>query len=87
MNNIFSQDLHWFAIIEAERYEIMGNSINKKTYYDKLYETKFNLLYNLKTSDVTGKTMYDGGTVLENWSDILGKNTYKNLLEKLFSKK
>jgi hypothetical protein len=85
MNNIFSRDLHWFAIIETERYEILGNSINKKSYFDKLYETKLNLLNLMKTSEGAGVTMYDGGAVLENWSDILGKNTYKNLLEKLFS--
>jgi hypothetical protein len=85
MNNIFSRDLHWFAIIETEKYEILGNSINKKSYFDKLYETKLNLLNLMKTSEGAGITMYDGGTVLENWSDILGKNTYRNLLEKLFS--
>jgi hypothetical protein len=50
-----------------------------------LYETKLNLLNLMKTSEGAGVTMYDGGAVLENWSDILGKNTYKNLLEKLFS--
>ncbi len=85
MNNIFSRDLHWFAIIEAESYEILGNSINKRSYFDKLYKTKLNLLNLMKTSDGAGVTMYDGGAVLDNWSDILGKNTYRNLLEKLFS--
>ncbi len=85
MNNIFSHDLHWFAIIEAEKYEILGNSINKKSYFDKLFETKLDLLNLMKTSVGTGLTMYDGGAVLENWSDILGKSTYRNLLEKLFS--
>lgn len=87
MNNIFSNDLHWFAIIESERYEIMGNSINKKSYFDKLYETKLSLLNLMKTSDRVDETMYDGGAILENWSDILGNNTYRNLLEKLFSRK
>jgi len=85
MNNIFSHDLHWLAIIEAERYEILGNSINKKSYFDKLYETKLNLLNLMKTSEGVGATIYDGGAVLENWSDILGKSIYRDLLEKLFS--
>jgi hypothetical protein len=85
MNNTFQHDLHWFAIIEAERHEILGNSIDKKSYFDKLYETKLNLLSLMKTSERTGVTLYDGGEVLENWSDILGKSTYRNLLEKLFS--
>lgn len=83
--NIFTRGLHWFAIIEAERYEILGNAINKKSYFDKLHETKFNLLNLMKNSDSAGKTMYDGGRILESWSDIIGKNTYRNLLEKLFS--
>ncbi|RPI17732.1 MAG: hypothetical protein EHM58_08210 [Ignavibacteriae bacterium] len=85
MNNVFSRDLHWFAIIEAERFEILGNSINKRVYFDKLYETKLSLLNLMKTSEEAGVTMYDGGAIIENWSDILGKSTYKNLLEKLFS--
>jgi hypothetical protein len=86
MNNIFSRELHWFAIIEAERYEILGNAINKKSYFDKLYDAKINLLNLMQTSDGVGVTMYDGGAALNNWSDILGKSTYRNLLEKLFSK-
>jgi hypothetical protein len=86
IKNLSSQGLHWFAIIEAERYEILGNSINKKSYFDKLYDTKLNLLNLMRTTDEVGKTMYDGGAVLDNWSDILGKSTYRNLLEKLFSK-
>lgn len=85
IKSIFSHDLHWFAVIETEKHEIMGNSINKKSYFDKLYETKANLLNLIKTTDEVGTTMYDGGAVLDNWSDILGKITYKNLLEKLFS--
>ena len=85
MNSIFTRDSHWFAIIEAEKYEILSNSISKKSYFDKLYETKVNLLNLMKSSEMAGKTMYDGGIILENWSDILGKNTYRNLLEKLFS--
>jgi len=86
MKNFFSQDSQWFAIIEAERYEIMGNSINKKNYFDKLYETKMNLVNQMKASGGAGVTMYDGGAALENWSDILGKTTYRHLLEKIFSK-
>jgi len=85
MNSIFSNRLHWFAIIEAERHEILGNSINKKSYFNKLYETKIQLKNLMKTSEGVGETMYDGGAVLENWSVILGNNTYRNLLEKLFS--
>ena len=85
MNNIQSREMHWFAIVEAEKHEILENSINKISYFDKLYETKLNLLNLMRTSEGAGVTMYDGGTFLENWSDILGKNTYKNLLEKLFS--
>ncbi len=86
IKNLFYQDLHWFAIIEAEKYEILGNSINKKSYFDKLYDTKINLLSLIRTTEEVGKTMYDGGAVLDNWSDILGNSTYRNLLEKLFSK-
>lgn len=85
INDIYSHDLHWFAIIETERYEILGNSINKKSYFDKLYEAKLNLSKLMKTSHRAGVTMHDGGAILQNWSDILGKSTYKNLLEKLFS--
>lgn len=85
MKNIFSKDLHWFAIIEAERYEILGNSLNKKTYFEKLYEAKLYLMNLMKTTEEAGKTMYDGGVLLRNWSTILGKNTYKNLLENFFS--
>jgi hypothetical protein len=85
IKNIFSHDLHWFAIIETETYEILGNSINKKTYFDKLLGTKLNLLNLMKTAEDVGVTMYDGGAVIENWSEILGKSTYKNLLEKFFS--
>jgi hypothetical protein len=84
IDNIFSRDSHWFAIIEAERFDVLENSINKKVYFDKLYETKMNLFNLMRTSESTGMTMYDGGTFLENWSDVLGKNTYRNLLEKLF---
>ncbi|MFC2092479.1 hypothetical protein ACFLSV_01140 [Bacteroidota bacterium] len=85
MNNIFSNDLHWFAIIEAERYEILSNSINKKSYFDKLFDTKLYFINLMKTSEGVGVTMYDGGAVLENWSDILGKSRYRNLLDMLFS--
>jgi hypothetical protein len=83
--NIFSNDLHWFAIIEAESHEILGNSIDRKSYFDKLFETKLNLINLMRTAQDVGTTMYDGGKVLENWSGILGKSTYRNLLEKLFS--
>jgi hypothetical protein len=86
LKNIFSNGLHWFAIIEAEPVEILGNSIDRKIYFDKLHETKLSLLNLVNTSEA-GATMYDGGTPLENWSDILGKSTYKNLLEKLFAGK
>jgi hypothetical protein len=85
VNKSLMRGFHWFAIIEAERYEILGNSINKKHFFDKLYETKLNLLNLMRTSDSAGNTMYDGGKIIENWSDILGKHTYRNLLEKLFS--
>jgi hypothetical protein len=85
INNIFSKDLRWFAIVEAERHEILSSSINKKSYFDKLFETKLNLINLLRTYESAGATMYDGGTVLESWPDILGKSTYKSLLEKLFS--
>jgi hypothetical protein len=86
MKNFFSQDTHWFAIIEAERYEMMGNSIDRKSYFDKLYESKLNLVNQMKTPREAGVTMYDGGSVLQNWSDILGKTTYRHLLEKFFTK-
>jgi hypothetical protein len=85
ISNIFSSDLHWFAIIETERHEILCNSINKKIYFDKLYETKLYLKNLMKTSEGVGETMYDGGVVLENWPEILGNSSYKNLLQKLFS--
>ncbi len=85
LNNIFSNDLHWFAIIEAEKCEILGNSLNKKNYFDKLYDTKLSLINLMKTSETAGKTMYDGGDVLKNWSNILGNSAYRNLLEKFFS--
>lgn len=85
ISNIFSNDLRWFAIIETERHEILCNSINKKIYFDKLYETKLYLKNLMKTSEAVGETMYDGGVVLENWLEILGNSSYKNLLEKLFS--
>lgn len=87
INNIFSNNLHWFAIIEAERFEILSNSINKKSYFDKLFETKIHLTNMIRKSENIGVTMYDGGEVLGNWSDVLGKNTYRDLLEKLFSQK
>ena len=86
LNKIFSNDLHWFAIIEAERCEIMSNSVNKRNYYDRLFEAKVFLTNAIRKSEGTGITMNDGGTVLENWSIILGKNTYSKLIEKLFSK-
>lgn len=85
LNSIYSNDLHWFAIIEAERHEILSNSIDKKSYFEKLYETRLYLKNLMKTSEGVGETMYDGGAILENWSDILGSNTYKNLMERLFS--
>lgn len=85
MDNTFLNNFHWFTIIEAERYEVMDNSINKKSYFDKLFETKLYLINQIKTSKRLGVTMYDGGTFLEKWSDVLGKSTYRNLLEKLFS--
>ena len=85
INNIFSKDRHWFAIIEAERSEVLGNSINKKGYFDKLFETKVHLTNLIRKSENIGTTMYDGGEVLGNWSDVLGKSTYRDLLEKLFS--
>jgi hypothetical protein len=85
LSNFFVNNRHWFAVIETERHEILGSAINKKSYYDKLFETKLNLANLLKMSDNVGTTAYDGGTFLENWSDILGKNVYKALLEKLFS--
>lgn len=86
LKNIFSGDRHWFAIIEAERSEIMSNSINKKGYYDKLFETRAYLIDAIKKTDNTGPTMYDGGTILDNWSVILGKNVYRILIEQLFSR-
>ena len=92
-NNIFSSDLHWFAMIKAERCDILSNSINDNDYFDKLYKSKsylINLIENssemetLNPSKQAGITMYDGGEVLENWSLILGNQTYKSLLEHLF---
>jgi hypothetical protein len=85
LQNIFSNDRHWFAIIESERHEIMSNSIDKKSYYDKLFEVRSYLTNAIKKSDCTGVTMYDGGTILENWSVILGKNVYRKLIEQLIS--
>jgi hypothetical protein len=95
LKNIFSKDLHWFAIIEVDRDEILGYSLDRKRYFEKLHEDKIYLMNQLKTmqevvmpaesSAQAGITMYDGGVFLKNWSDILGKNNYKNLLEKFFS--
>jgi hypothetical protein len=85
VNSNIPKDLRWFAIIEAERHEILSSSVNRKSYFDKLFDTKLNLINLLRTYESAGVTMYDGGTVLENWSDILGKSTYRTLLEKLFS--
>jgi hypothetical protein len=85
LNNIFSKDAHWFAIIETERHEILSNSINEKIYYEKLHQTKIYIKESMKTSEMAGATMYDGGTALENWSEILGKSTYKNLMTMLFT--
>lgn len=84
-DNLVSKDIRWFAVVEAERHEILSSSISKKSYFDKLFETKLSLVNMLKTYEHAGYTMYDGGTALESWSDILGKSTYKSLLEKLFS--
>jgi hypothetical protein len=85
IKNIYSNDSHWFAIIEADRHEILSNSINKKDYFEKLHETRIYLKNLMKTSDEVGDTLYDGGAIIEKWGEILGNNTYKKLLEKLFS--
>ena len=85
LKRIFSNGTQWFAVIEADKHEILGNAINENNYYDKLYKTKNYLKGYIKTSEVDGTTMYDGGTALEKWSDILGKKTYKNLMTRLFS--
>lgn len=84
-DNLVSKDIKWFAIVEAERHEILSSSISKKSYFDKLFEAKLNLVNLLRAYEHAGFTMYDGGAVLESWSDILGKSTYKNLMKKLFS--
>jgi hypothetical protein len=84
-DNIVSKDIRWFAVVEVERHGILSSSISKKSYFDKLFETKLNLVNLLRTYEHAGFTMYDGGAVLESWSDILGKSTYRNLLMKLFS--
>lgn len=85
LKDIASNNLHWFAIIETESHEILSNSVNKKAYFDKLYDTKLYVNNLLKASEGVGETMYDGGAVLENWPEILGKTAYRNLMEKLFS--
>jgi len=85
LKNICSNGVRWFAIIEAEKREVLRNSINEENFYVKLYETKRFLKESLKTSCAAGTTMYDGGKALENWSDILGKSVYKNLMVKLFT--
>lgn len=85
INNVPPKDLRWFAIIEAERHEILSSSVDRKSYFDKLFDAKLNLINLLRTYESAGVTMYDGGIALERWPDILGKSTYKSLLEKLFS--
>ena len=86
--------MHWFALVESERSEVLSNSICDKNYFDKLYKSKLyliNLIGNsietekyFNPSNQIGMTMNDGGQVLDNWSLILGSKIYKSFLEDLF---
>ena len=85
LKNIFANGIRWFAIIEAEKSDIIKNSITENAYYEKLYDTKTFLKDCIKVSETAGATMYDGGKPLENWQDIIGKANYKELMSKLLS--
>ena len=85
LKNIIANGIRWFAIIEAEKHDIIHNSISENAYYEKLYDTKTYLKECINVSETAGATMYDGGKPLENWQDIIGKSNYKELIVKLFT--
>jgi hypothetical protein len=85
LNNIFSNGIRWFAVIEAEKSDVIYYSNNEKKYYEKMYNTKAMMKEYASASETTGTTMHDGGMPLEHWSDIIGKGNYRKLMTKLFS--
>ena len=85
LNNIFSNGIRWFAVIEAEKSDVIYYSNNEKKYYEKMYNTKAMMKEYASASETAGTTMHDGGMPLEHWSDIIGKGNYRKLMTKLFS--
>jgi hypothetical protein len=85
IDNIFSNGLRWFAIIETEKSDVIYHATNEKQYFEKMYDTKNAMKEYALASETTGATMYDGGKPLEHWSDIIGKDNYRKFMTKVFS--
>lgn len=73
----------WFGVIEVDSVKLESKKMTKADYDFKMMRFKDELL-NTSQSNVAGsRSMYDGGEVIKNLSEIVDKKQYKKILSLL----